>query len=84
MLRFFKDLIAIPNFPGGLLSYNSISAPNWGLNGFNEDFILYIETENSLEDKQRIALSVASEMAHYVSENIILVYTYVAKFVHFN
>ena len=62
-------MIAIPNFPGSLLSYNGISASNWGLNGFNEDFILYIATENSNEDKQRVALAVANEMAHYVSMN---------------
>ncbi len=60
-------MIAIPNFPGSLLSYNGISASNWGLNGFNEDFILFIATENSREDKQRVALAVANEMAHYVS-----------------
>ena len=60
-------MIAIPNFPGSLLSYNGISASNWGLNGFNEDFILYIATENSREDKQRVALAIANEMAHYVS-----------------
>ena len=51
------------------MSYNGISASNWGLNGFNEDFILFIATENSREDKQRVALAVANEMAHYVSKN---------------
>ena len=27
---------------------------------------MYITSENSLEDKQRVALAVANEMAHYV------------------
>ena len=53
------DLIAIPGFPGGSAS------PNWGLNQFHEDNLLFSATENSVLDKQNIALRVAQEMASY-------------------
>ncbi len=53
------DLIAIPGFPGGAAS------PNWGLNQFHEDNILFSSSENSLLDKQRFALRIAQELASY-------------------
>jgi aminopeptidase N len=61
---FFKDLIALPNFPG-------VSSASWGLNGFHEDYVLFSASKNSILDQQRVATMVAKEMAHYVSFLII-------------
>ncbi len=54
------DLLAIPFFP-------EVSSPSWGLNGFREDAIFYNQSYNSKMDHQNIALSIAKEMAHFVS-----------------
>jgi hypothetical protein len=50
----------VPDFPG-------IGNADWGLSSLNEDTILFIETENSRKDKEKVALAVANVIAHYVS-----------------
>ena len=54
------DLLLVPDFPG-------IGNADWGLSSLNEDTILFIETENSRKDKEKVALAVANVIAHYVS-----------------
>jgi len=54
-----KDLIALPYFP-------DFSSPSWGLNGFREYDLFYLESINSKFDKQFTALTVAKEIAHNV------------------
>ena len=39
---------------------------HWGLIGFKETALLYSPTENSLYNKQDVALIIAHELAHFV------------------
>jgi hypothetical protein len=54
------DLIALPFFP-------DFSSPSWGLNGFKEFDLFYLENINSKQDKQFTALTIAKEIAHLVN-----------------
>ncbi len=50
----------VPDFPG-------VGNADWGLSSLNEDTVLFIENENSIKDKQNVALAVANVIAHYVT-----------------
>ena len=57
------DLIALPEFPSGAMEH-------WGLVGFRESYLLYSDADNSVASKQRVATTVAHELAHFVSLKI--------------
>ena len=53
-------MIALPEFPSGAME-------NWGLIGFRETSLLYSNKTSSASSKQNIALTIAHELAHFVS-----------------
>jgi hypothetical protein len=61
----------VPDFPG-------VGNADWGLSSLNEDTILFIETENSRKDKEKVAMAVANVLAHYVS--LIFIYLHIIFF----
>ncbi len=63
----------MPEFPG-------VVSPSWGLNGFHEEKILYSPVENSIREKQSIALDVAVSVANYVN----LIDLFSSKYIYTN
>ncbi len=55
------DLFAIPDFAAGAME-------NWGLITYRETALLYDPNENPLSSKQRVAVVIAHELAHQVSQ----------------
>ena len=58
------DLIGIPDFSAGAME-------NWGAITFRQDMLLYDEKTASYEDRQRVAMVVAHELAHQWFGNLV-------------
>lgn len=52
------DLVGLPEFPAGAMEH-------WGVIGFRESRLFYTSKDNSVINKQRVALIVAHELAHF-------------------
>jgi aminopeptidase 2 len=58
------DMIAIPDFPAGAME-------NWGLITYRESDLLFEETDGSIADKLRTAITVQHEIAHMWFGNLV-------------
>lgn len=63
------DLIALPE-------YSRIAAEHWGMISFRESDLLFLNSLNSVTNKQRVALAIAHELSHFVILFLLLFFLY--------